>query len=807
MSSPMPLRDYTPMSGDAALPPPPPASWADYFWWILLGLLGLIALGIIAAVVLAGVYGSKTLHRLDTWPSPSSAATAMPSPTAAATIPPTPTSAATRYPSFSSFPTPSPVCACCAQCNSAEAYECACCQYCPSCEGQVSSALDVATLNVVGRVEAGNAIPSDTTLAVGNDDDGGRIITVVNREVVILNKATHARISGTPNFYGVGAPGGDPWVSWDPLSSRFFLTAFQLTLCANLLNVTSPASIAGIRCAGRAQFGPATYALGGSVELGSPLNGCGPMASLTGKIALIARGTCGFAIKVKNAQNAGAIGVIVYNNVGDSLTTMTGVDPSIVIPSIYIGLTDGTTIGANLPATVSITSDGVVTFSTTIFISASTTSAPNDRTDFNHYTITDSFYADYAADYPKHTVDNDALYISTQLFDSEIAGNLQCVGPNLRAFDKATLLDGTGPDTLWDTLLPGGGIDGPLFVAPQRFQPPVTDTQLPMLFVGLDTNNYLGTCDPFMPPTPVTGFIVYGATAQDGVLPYAGFIPFPTPMQFGACFDPACNTYGPLLRQPPPAIPALIESPTGVISVGTVFRNKMYFTVEHNVTAVQTVTRWFVVDVAPMALQAQPVLLDWGDLNVSPDIDTSFSRIDVNDDETFAIVFYTSGPDQHITASYTFHAAADAPHTVRMPFRTAVPNDYVYFEDFNSGRNRYGDYTGLQVDPVDRATFYGYTQRPDPLGLFLPPGQFGPCLNTSECVARYWTTDLFAFGIDLDTCPTDGVVTTPTVLPPAAPAVHTPSTTAAAVDPAEFEIPLTNGCQYMGAKTGYWCVE
>ncbi|HHT9077188.1 TPA: PA domain-containing protein, partial [Flavobacterium psychrophilum] len=37
-------------------------------------------------------------------------------------------------------------------------------------------------------------------------------------------------------------------------------------------------------------------------------------AELAGKIAVIRRGGCSFAIKVKFAQNAGAIGVIIVNN-------------------------------------------------------------------------------------------------------------------------------------------------------------------------------------------------------------------------------------------------------------------------------------------------------------------------------------------------------------------------------------------------------------------------------------------------------------------------------------------------------------
>ena len=41
-----------------------------------------------------------------------------------------------------------------------------------------------------------------------------------------------------------------------------------------------------------------------------------PAGSMTGKIGLVDRGICAFTVKVKNAQDAGAIGVVVANNDG-----------------------------------------------------------------------------------------------------------------------------------------------------------------------------------------------------------------------------------------------------------------------------------------------------------------------------------------------------------------------------------------------------------------------------------------------------------------------------------------------------------
>ena len=49
-----------------------------------------------------------------------------------------------------------------------------------------------------------------------------------------------------------------------------------------------------------------------------------PAGSLTGKIALIERGICNFSEKVYNAQRAGAIAAIIYNNAanGEAIATM-----------------------------------------------------------------------------------------------------------------------------------------------------------------------------------------------------------------------------------------------------------------------------------------------------------------------------------------------------------------------------------------------------------------------------------------------------------------------------------------------------
>ena len=71
---------------------------------------------------------------------------------------------------------------------------------------------------------------------------------------------------------------------------------------------------------------------------GGTSDGCNAPSNgnaINGKIAVIRRGSCTFVVKVKAAQNAGALAVIIVNN-ADGAITMSGADASIVIPAISV---------------------------------------------------------------------------------------------------------------------------------------------------------------------------------------------------------------------------------------------------------------------------------------------------------------------------------------------------------------------------------------------------------------------------------------------------------------------------------------
>jgi cysteine-rich repeat protein len=133
------------------------------------------------------------------------------------------------------------------------------------------------------------------------------------------------------------------------------------------LTVNTPPAIAGSYAAGRALFGAGTLGLADDVVLAldpndasgpSTTDGCSALTnagSVAGRIALIDRGTCNFTVKVKNAQNAGAVGAVIANNVNTGLVNMSGMDPTILVPAVFITKATGDLIKGQLGAGVTAT--------------------------------------------------------------------------------------------------------------------------------------------------------------------------------------------------------------------------------------------------------------------------------------------------------------------------------------------------------------------------------------------------------------------------------------------------------------------
>ncbi len=136
------------------------------------------------------------------------------------------------------------------------------------------------------------------------------------------------------------------------------------------IEVNAPAAIAGLYEAAEGaitkpldEVGPIT----GDLAVSQPLDACTALTngeSVNGNIAFIQRGTCTFASKILNAQAAGAVAVVVFNNVPGAPIVMGGESTGIEIPGVMVSQDDGEAFLSTMEAgaTVNVTLDPTFEF-------------------------------------------------------------------------------------------------------------------------------------------------------------------------------------------------------------------------------------------------------------------------------------------------------------------------------------------------------------------------------------------------------------------------------------------------------------
>lgn len=129
------------------------------------------------------------------------------------------------------------------------------------------------------------------------------------------------------------------------------------------IKISSPPALAGDYTSVEGDFTPKLSVVGpitAQVVLVSPADACGSIqnaAALNGKIALIDRGSCFFVDKLRRVQTAGAIGVIMVNNVDGPPIPMggSGNTSDIKIPGVMIRQEDGKLLKSQLANGVTAT--------------------------------------------------------------------------------------------------------------------------------------------------------------------------------------------------------------------------------------------------------------------------------------------------------------------------------------------------------------------------------------------------------------------------------------------------------------------
>jgi minor extracellular serine protease Vpr len=165
---------------------------------------------------------------------------------------------------------------------------------------------------------------------------------LVNQGMVVVASIGN---SGTSGLYAAGAPGVGKKVIGVASFDNTSVTLNQFTISPDNMPIGyAPATGAPLPPTSGTSPMSRTGTAASADDACNPL----PAGSLTGTVALVRRGGCTFYQKSFNAQSAGAIGVVIYNNVAGRLSATVAGEPPITVPVVTISDTEGVLIDSRL---------------------------------------------------------------------------------------------------------------------------------------------------------------------------------------------------------------------------------------------------------------------------------------------------------------------------------------------------------------------------------------------------------------------------------------------------------------------------
>jgi subtilisin family serine protease len=185
----------------------------------------------------------------------------------------------------------------------------------------------------------------------------GSSFGIVSPDDVELNSANHLSAIGCAVVVAAGNSGNLFYtISTPGVAERAISVGSSVGagLAQSAIEVLSPSAIRGLFESVEGSFTvplSVTGPLTNTVVYAQPVKACDDLtnaAQLKGKIALIDRGTCFFTEKIKRAQDAGAVAVIMVNNVAGPPIVMGGTDDTIAIPGVMISQADGDILKSSL---------------------------------------------------------------------------------------------------------------------------------------------------------------------------------------------------------------------------------------------------------------------------------------------------------------------------------------------------------------------------------------------------------------------------------------------------------------------------
>ena len=254
----------------------------------------------------------------------------------------------------------------------------------------------------------------------------------------------------------------------------------------------------------------------GTNPQGNPISqeGCSPLINdLTGKIAVIWRNTCQFGVKIQNAQNAGAVAVIIINR-EPGLVNMAPGDSGAVctIPAVFIEDASGAVITAEMANGPVVAFIGSRNFDNNLSINAADVIRPEAASTPASYAQDNTEYEVQVGSWVVNqgNLDNNAVlnakitFGGTTLYDQSTASTPILAGDSayfsLPTFSQASYSSGMynitySVDTTGDEFLNDNSVSQDFHISDTKFSN-----------VSLDSNEEM-SLSPFYRPSNATGSV------------------------------------------------------------------------------------------------------------------------------------------------------------------------------------------------------------------------------------------------------------------------------------------------------------
>jgi hypothetical protein len=302
------------------------------------------------------------------------------------------------------------------------------------------------------------------------------------------------------------------------------------------------------------------------------------------------------------------------------------------------------------------------------------------------------------ADYPGFAIDEEAIYITNNMFKFEGTGDFS--GSRLWIVPKSPFYSGgAATSSIYD---------------------PSTAAGLPGQAFTLQPAHTLGSA-----PAGLGTFLVNTGWQDGSGNDFLSVIQVNNPVgapTFSNQFVPLGNIYNPAVALPeaPQQGTSTKIATNDPRALNAVWRNNALWTVNtinplSGSDAGQATAHWYKIDTTNLASLS---LADQGNIggeDIAAGTHTFFPSIAVNGTGDVGIGFAASAPTIFPGAYYTGRTASDPVGTVQPSGVLAAGQDF-YIRTFGGPRNRWGDYSGISVDPSNDSTFWVFNEYALPRG-------------------------------------------------------------------------------------------